>query len=345
MTGSTKIVADVTAPREQEIARVEFFIDDELIFADTEPPWQVVHDFGAGAATHVVRVVAEHRDGPTVSDFVITRSLKAEYVVNVQRVLLDVSVRDSKKRLIRGLGQSDFRVREGGVEQKVLSVSPEERPLLIGIVIDSSGSMRGERIEQAREAACAFVKTLRDEDRVFVIDFDENVYLIQQPTHDKHEACASISSTEAVGGTALRDAVNAAYRVIHQQESERRALVVLSDGEDSESHVTFDDLMLTTQLSDVTVYAIGLDVGLLGSANSELTKLSTETGGRAFFVRRARDLAGTYEAIAEELRSLYLVIYSSTRDSLDGKFVPIEVDVTGGKFDVRHRRGYYASPE
>ncbi|MDH3284548.1 MAG: VWA domain-containing protein, partial [Acidobacteriota bacterium] len=324
-------------------AKVEFFVDDEIVFADGEPPWQVVYDFGTKPGVHVVRVVAHHRDGPTVSDFVITKSLKPQYVINVQRVVLDVSVRDGKNRLVTGLQAEDFSVFEDDRPQELLAVGLDERPLLVGILLDSSGSMRGERIEQAQEAACEFVETLRPEDRAFVIDFDEQVFLIQQTTHDHEDLCLSTRSTQAIGGTSIYDALHAAYRVIHQADAERRALVVLTDGDDSSSTLKFDDLLLEAKLADVTVYVIGLDVGAISDGRRTMTRLSDTTGGRSFFVKRARDLVGTYEAIAEELRSLYQLVYSSDNDTMDGRFIEIDVKLTGGeRHDVRHRSGYFA---
>ncbi len=343
VAGRTRIRAEVTSRREDDVVKVEFFVDDELAFVDAEPPWQVVHDFGTKPGVHVIRVVAHHRDGPTVSDFVITKSLKPQFVVNVQRVVLDVSVRDGKNRLVTGLGGNDFTVLEDGRPQKLLSVGLEERPLLVGILLDSSGSMRGERIEQAQEAACSFVKTLREEDRAFVIDFDEQVFLIQKTTHDQEELCRATRSTKAIGGTSIFDALHAAYRVIHQSPAERRALVVLTDGDDSSSSLEFEDLLLEARLADVTVYVIGLEVGAISSGRRTMSRLAETTGGRAFFVSKARDLAGTYDSIAEELRSLYQLVYASENEEMDGRFIEIEVELTtGGRLDVRHRSGYFA---
>jgi Ca-activated chloride channel family protein len=343
VTGKTTLRAAVTAPREEDVEKVDFFVDDKLVFSDTAAPWQVVHDFGKKGGTHVVRVVATHRDGPTTSAFVVTKSVELQFVVNVQRVLLDVSVRDAGRRVVQGLGQDSFRVTESGRPQKVLSVTTDKRPLAVAIVLDSSGSMK-ERMIEAQEAACDFVEALTEKDKALVVNFDDNVFLIHPASSDHASLCRSIRSTEALGGTALYEALRAAYRLLHETTADRRAIVVLSDGDDTQSRIDFKEVQDQARLSDVTVYAIGLQTGALSQARQVLRELADDTGGRAFFVSEAKELAGTYEAIAEELRTLYQVVYASDNQVFDGRFVPIGVEVLGipAGADVRYRRGYHA---
>ncbi len=343
MSGKTTLRAAVSAPREEDIERVDFYVDDKLVFSDTAPPWQVVHDFGRKGGTHVVRVIAVHRDGPTTSAFVVTKSVDLQFVVNVQRVVLDVSVRDAQRRVVQGLGVDNFTVTESGKPQKVLSVSTDKRPLAVAIVLDSSGSMK-ERMAEAQEAACDFVGALTEKDKALVINFDDNVFLIHPSSSDHESLCRSLRSTEALGGTALYEALRAAYRLLHETPAERRAIVVLSDGDDTQSRISFEEVRDLARLSDVTVYAIGLQTGALSKARQVLRELADETGGRAFFVTEAKELAGTYETIAEELRTLYQVIYASDNQTFDGRFVPIGVEVGGipPGADIRYRRGYRA---
>lgn len=343
--GPMFIRVDVTEPREGDVERVTFEVNDRRVFVDTEPPWQVEYDFGSQRSQHVVRVVAHHRDGPTVSDFVITRTLDLQYTVNVNRVILDVSVRDDDRRPVLGLKKDDFVVKEDGDPQSIEEVTREERPLLVGVLVDTSGSMR-DRLEQAQQAACGFLETLRAQDRVFVVDFDENVFLIEETTSDFDAACSAIRTTYPVGGTALYDAIHAAYRVIYQPKAERRALIVLSDGDDTESRLTFEEIEEEALLSDVTVYAIGLDVGGMGTARRHLDRLTEITGGRAYFVRKADELGSAYEQIALELRTLYQLTYASDNETFDGRLIEVEVDVTRpGRYDIRHRQGYYAAED
>lgn len=342
VSGPTLIRAEVTVRDEREVDRVLFYVNDKLILADREPPWQVEYDFGTTSRQHVIRVVARHKDGPEVSDFAITRTLDLKYVVNVQRVILDVSVRDQARHVVTGLSKDDFEVEEDGKPQRLMQVSREERPLLVGVLMDSSGSMR-ERMDDAKEAACGFLQTLREEDRTFVIDFDERVFLIEEIGSDFDDACKSIGGEVPVGGTAMYDAIHAAFRVTYQTKAERRAFVILTDGDDTESRLTLDEIKEEAQLSDVTIYAIGLGVAPFSEARAALKSLTEITGGRAFFIKKAKDLASTYDLIAEELRTLYQVVYASDNEVFDGRFVKVKVRVKGKRrYDIRHRRGYYA---
>ncbi len=343
VAGPTMIRAEVESPREGDIKSVRFLVNDKVLLIDTEAPYQVEYDFGHSDQQHVIRVIAEHVDGPKVSDFVITRTLDLKYFVNVQRVILNVSVRDGHRRVVTGLGAEDFAVSEDGKTQRIVQVSTETRPILVGMLVDSSGSMR-DRMDEARDGACAFMDTLREEDRAFVIDFDERVYLIEETTHDFEKACKSLSTAEPVGGTALYDALHAAFRVIYEPKAERRAFVILSDGDDSESRITLDGLIEEARLADVTIYAIGLGSSGLSSGRSALKRLARETGGRAFFIKKAEDLASTYAIIAEELRTLYQLVYASDNETFDGRFMKVRVKVEGGeKLDIQHRRGYFAT--
>lgn len=345
LIGETTLKAEVTARQDTDIERVDFYLDDKLLFSDNEPPYQVVHDFGRKPTAHVIKVVAIHKQGLSVSDFVVTRALDFADVVDVQRVLLNVSVRDSRGAFISDLTAKDFEVSEDGTPQQIVSVTRETRPILAGILIDSSGSMLEQMLE-AQSAACRFVETLIDTDQAFVIDFDEQVTLRQAATANRSELCTSIKGTRAVGGTSLYDAVHAAFRVIRKLPLDRSALIILSDGDDTESRITLDRIVDEARRNEVSIYSIALGTGVGGTGRSALSRLSEDSGGRAYFVSKAEDLAGTYEAIASELRGLYQVVYSSSHLDPDGKFRRIGVKIArDGKFDVRHRSGYFATTE
>ncbi len=345
VSGETEIRAEVTARSPEDIVKVEFFIDDALVFTDAEPPYRLVHDFGIKPAVHVIRTVAHHRAGVTVSDFVVTRALDVRFFVNVQRVVLDVAVRDANKRFVTGLDASAFAVTEEARPQRLIEVVKDERPISVGVLLDTSGSMR-DRMKEAQEAACEFISKLRDEDEAFVVDFDEAVYLLAELTNDRERLCRSIRSTTAIGGTALYDAIHAAYRVIEESKLERKAFVILSDGDDTESKITLERIREESLIREVTIYAIGLDVGG-GEARTALRALAEETGGRAYFVNRADEVPEAYDQIAAELRSLYQVVYASDNEERDGRFLAVKVTAKatdGTAYETRHRKGYYALP-
>ena len=162
-------------------------------------------------------------------------------------------------------------------------------------------------------------------------------------TSDHKALCDALKSTDALGGTAFYDAVHASYRVLNDAAAERRAIVLLTDGDDTESRIDFDRLLEEARLSNVTIYTIGLKVGTMATATKTLERLAEETGGRSYMIDRAAELGSTYEQIAEELRTLYQLTYASDNQKFDGRFIKIGIAVTGDqKLDVRHRSGYHA---
>ncbi len=336
LLGRTRIRAAVTVSSTELVDRVEFYVGDALIFVDREPPYECVYDFGEVSKSSVIRAVAYHVEGVRVEDFVIGRRPLFHYVSEVNRVLLWVTVTDKQDRLVTDLTRDQFRVFEDGVEQQILEFYPEDRPLTIAILIDSSGSMQ-DSLGEVHRAASAFVDTLRAEDRACVIDFDEHVFLIEDFTGDKEALKKAITSTEALGATALYDALHAAFRKLRDAEG-RRAVVLLSDGEDTQSRLSYPRVLEEAKSHPVIIYGIGL-----GAADRRVIReLSEVTGGRAFFVDKAEELAGVYERIAEELRRQLYVTYSTSNTVWDGRWIEVRVEVKDPRLRTRHRHGFFA---
>lgn len=334
--GKTKIAANVTIDDARAIDRVEFMVGDDVIFVDREAPFECFHDFGETSRSWVVRVVAWHVEGVSVSDAVVTRRIAFATIERVNRVVLWTSVRNRDGELLLDLTRDELIVREEGKPQQILDFYREDRPITLAILLDSSGSMR-EKLEEVHEAAGSFVETLRDEDRALVIDFDDRVYLIQDLTSDREALKASIASTAAIGGTAIFDALHAAYRKLDTIEG-RKAIVLLSDGEDSASQFPQERILEQARANGVLIYAIAVGSG----DRSTLQRFAEATGGRFFAVRRARELAGVYERIAEELRAQYYVSYSTGNEVWDGRFVPVKVECARPGTKAQARSGYFA---
>lgn len=337
--GKTKITATVKAESAEAVDRVEFLVGDKVIFVDHEPPYECVHDFGEDSKSWVVRAVAYHREGVAVSDTVVTRKVTLSYVEEVNRILLWASVSDREDQLVTNLSRDDFRILEGGKEQSILEFASEDRPITYAILIDCSGSMR-EQMKEVHEAAEAFVDTLREQDRALAIVFDEKVFLIQDLTSDKHALKEAIGSTEAIGATAIYDALHAAYRKLRGIEG-RKAIVLLTDGDDTSSQFGFARVLEEVKSQNVLVYAIGLGSSF-GSGRSTIKEFPEVTGGRSFFVKKAAELGGVYEKIAEELRKQYYLTYSTTNQVWDGRWIEVEVKTRADKLKVRSRKGYFA---
>ncbi|HZN54135.1 MAG TPA: VWA domain-containing protein [Candidatus Polarisedimenticolaceae bacterium] len=336
VVGRTKIQADVRSPSPGDVDRVEFLVQDKVIFVDREPPFECVHDFGEESKAWVIRALAYHREGFSVSDVVVTRKITVESFEQVNRVILWVTVTDRSDRLVSELKKEDFTVFEDGARQTIKDFMLEDRPITMAIVQDSSGSMR-DAMGDVHQAAASFVETLRPQDRALVIDFDDHVFLLQELTADQALLKEAVTSTEALGATALYDALHAAFRKLRGIEG-RKAIVLLSDGDDTSSLAGFDRILEEAKGQSVLLYAIGLGE----VKKSVLRELAETTGGRAFFVGKAVELGDVYKKIAEELRRQYYLSYTTTNSTWDGRFVKLEVRANNPDWTVRARRGYFA---
>lgn len=338
--GRTKIVADLKSTDASQVERVEFIVGDTVVFVDRESPWEYFHDFGAGDRSNIVKVVAHHIEGVTVSDTIVTRKLRFVTVDRVNRVLLWVTATDKKGDLITDLEEDDFVLNENGEPQKIIDFYREDRPITMAILVDTSGSMR-DKLKDVHEAAGDFVSTLRPEDKALVIDFNANVFLIQDLTADHEALRKSIESTEAFANTALYDALHASYRRIGDIEG-RKAIVVLSDGEDTISQFSYQRVLKEAKSNNTMIFSIGLGYGGGGADTNVLKELSASTGGQFFYAKKPQQLVEIYARIAEELRAQFYISYSTNNETWDGHWIKLKVHSKRDDVSIRARRGYFA---
>jgi Ca-activated chloride channel family protein len=339
--GKARIAAEVEATDEIRDVRVEFSVGGRLIYIDREPPYEAFHDFGEEPRSWVIEAAAISRGGDKARDTIVTRKLTINYRELVDRVVVTASVVDKDRIFVSGLGRNDFRLYEDDVLQTIVDFSLETRPITMAILIDTSGSMR-EELDQVQDAAKGFVETLRPQDKALVVDFDENVYLLQKLTPEHGLLHAAIEGTDAEGGTALYDAIYAAYRRLRTIEG-RKTIVLLTDGADTNSRFSYQKVLELTRTNDVVIYSIGLgatvlDIGIRGS----LKQLADETGGRSFFPSSAADLENVYQQIAEDLRSQYYLAYSPANKDMDGSWRKIRLGSSAKGVKIKTRKGYYA---
>jgi Ca-activated chloride channel family protein len=277
--------------------------------------------------------------------------------VKVDLVLLHASVVDKKNHFVSGLEQNRFRVLEDGVEQKIESFAREDVPVSMGIVLDLSGSMRG-KIRQVKQAALAFLQASNPGDEFFLIGFNDDVELLQDYTGDIDEVGDALENTVVAGKTHLYDAVYLGVEKAQAGTRSKKALVVITDGDDDTSYYGLKDLIDKIRASDVQIFCIGFLDELPKKSifsrwsNSEakkyydaLVSISEETGGNAFFPRETSEIHGIVEEIARDLRGQYSIGYFSSIVSRDGAFRNVKIELTDKKTDgitIRHRRGYFA---
>jgi VWFA-related protein len=340
--GRSEIQAEVSAAEPTLVEKVEFFVDDRLVFIDTEPPYKCTFDFGSDPRSWVVRVVARHKEGVTVSDTAILKRVVLNYQVQVNRVIVYATARRKGGGFAVDLRPDDIVVLEDGVPQTVVDFYVETRPMSLAIIVDSSGSMQP-ILPRVHAAAARFVDTLKPEDRALVIDFDEKVFLLQGLTGDKTLLRQAVQSTKALGGTALYDALYASYRKLRGIDG-RKAIILLTDGDDTASKFSFKRILDEAKVSDVLIYPIGLGTSVLDiDLRRVLRTLAEETGGRAFFPSNADELEEVYGTIATELKSQYYLTYEPRNTLWDGRWRKIQVRPAAGRdLEIRARAGYYA---
>lgn len=271
----------------------------------------------------------------------------------IDLVSLNTTVTDGSNRFITDLSADDFAIYEDGVKQDVGFFSRTSLPLAVSLLLDSSASMDN-KMRTAQSAALGFVQTLRPEDQAQVIDFDSRVTVVAPFSAARPALEKAITSTVAGGSTSLYNAIYIALRELKKtqtrtlEELRREAIIVLSDGEDTSSLVSYDEVLELAKRSETAIYAIGIrtkDTSPLkgySDADYVLRQLTTQTGGRVFFPERADELPAIYALISQELSSQYMLGYTSTNLRKDGRWRRVMVRVARPGAIARTRQGYYA---
>ncbi|MGE0447293.1 MAG: VWA domain-containing protein [Vicinamibacterales bacterium] len=270
----------------------------------------------------------------------------------VELVSLNVTVTDPSARYVADLDVGDFSVFEDGVKQDLTFFTKKIQPVALSLLLDSSASME-EKMPVLQEAATGFVKRLTAADLAQVIDFDSRVEIRQGFTADQAQLVAAINQTTSGGSTSLHNAIYIALKELGkikaqgEEDVRRQALVVFSDGEDTSSLVSFEEVLDLAKRSETAIYTIALrdaqgQTQGFREAEFVMRQLAQETGGRPFFPTRIEDLSGVYAQIAEELASQYTLGYTSRNQRRDGAWRRVVVQVARPSTTARTKRGYYA---
>jgi len=274
----------------------------------------------------------------------------ARISVDVTRVNMLFTVTDKKGRFVTDLARDDFEVVEGKKPQTIQEFNAEsDLPLRLGILIDTSNSVR-DRFRFEQDAAAEFLRTVMRArlDKAILVRFDTRAELVTDLIDDPQKLEAGIRDLRPGGGTALYDAIFYACRdklALDQPRTKfRRAIVIVSDGDDNQSDYTRDQALEMAQKADVVIYAISTNsTGAATDGDKVLRYLTSETGGRAFFPFQVEDMAQSFENIANELRHQYNILYRPEPLLTDGLWHTVNLHVKGRKdLLVRARAGYYA---
>jgi Ca-activated chloride channel family protein len=274
--------------------------------------------------------------------------------IPTEMVQLDVKVTDQNGRSIPDLTRNDFVVYEDKVSQSIESVSGEEAPVSMGLVIDTSGSMRP-KIYTVSEAARGLIRQMRPDDEAFIAQFKTDAELLQEFTSNRRELEDALGQLTVNGGTALLDAIIAtADHAREKGKRRRKALIVITDGVEKNSSVKEKEVIEVMKEDEVQLYLVGFvdedeSFSLFGSraqkARDLLIRLAEDSGGRSFFPTDLRETPAIAAQIAKDLRAQYVISYYPSNDKHDGSFHSVRVVVNHGdnrKLIARTRQGYYA---
>jgi Ca-activated chloride channel family protein len=298
-----------------------------------------------------VVLLAQDKPQPQKSD-------KDNYTLSVEtlEVNLPISVLDKEGRPVNGLTKEQFQIFEDKIPQTIRTFSHEDIPLSLGLIIDNSGSMRNKR-ERVNSAALSFVRESNPDDETFIVNFDDSAYLEQEFTGSIGDLVDALDNIDARGETALYDAIYLSADHAKSGHKDKKALLLISDGEDNVSKYGINKVIEALKQSKVTLYCIGLleeddqRGGLFKKppskkAKEDLQKFAAITGGQSFFPKNLDEVEDLVKVIAHDLRNHYTVTYTPTNAKLDGSYRDVTVKVTPpknlGKITWHTKQGYYA---
>jgi len=310
-------------------------------------------DTWAQSPVEDVHVNPRIQPAPPKENDLIDPSLKTHtkpMKVDVELVLVPVTITDPMNRLVTGLDKDNFTVFEGKDQQEIKHFSSEDAPVSLGVIFDMSGSMSS-KIERAREAVVEFFKTANPQDEFFMITFADKPQEVSDFTQSVEEIQGKLVYTIPKGRTALLDAIYLGISKMRQAKYSKKALLIISDGGDNHSRYTEGEIKAMVKEADVLIYAIGIYDRYMSTPEEQLgpallSEITELTGGRAFTIDNPNDLADVATKIGIELRNQYVLGYRPKNPTRDGKWRKIKVKLIPPKglppLRVYAKTGYYA---
>jgi VWFA-related protein len=368
--GPATFVLAVEPPEGAQVVRVEVTLDAKPLVVLEAPPWTATWDAGENGGNHRLSARAILSDGRELQASVRTSPLRVDQVVEVALVNVYAIAKDGKGDYVRDLRAEEMRLFENGRLQAIDRFSAERKPLRVALVLDTSLSMRGEKMDEAKRAALEFLGVLQPGDEAMVVAFSDRVEILRDMTGDRGDLENAVRSVVPSGGTALYDAIWTASERLAPLDA-RRVIVLLSDGKDEAasglepgSLHTFDEAIDRSLRSEAMIFAIGLGGTLARDARrlesdpkaaademdfhgrkplaAILKEFSDSTGGRAIFTSSPGRVRRAFEEVAEDLRHQYVLAYAPDDRRHDGSWREIRVQSTREGVSFTNRSGYYA---
>lgn len=350
---SLRVNAEVEVPEGEQLDRVEIFLEEQRVATLYQPPFEQPILLDQPGQLSYVRAVAYLADGNMAEDVSFINAPDFVDELEVQFVELYAAVLDKKGDFVSDLKAEDFTVKEDGEPQQIRRFEAiKDLPIRAGLVIDTSLSMEPQ-LKDVEKAAYRFLETvIQPRDRAAVITFNDQPRLAVRFTSDQAVLAGGLAGLKAEGETALYDTLVYSLHYFSGL-SGKRTLVVLTDGADSKSTYTYEDVLEFARRAGVSIYVIGL--GLPSSqrdVRGKMVRLAAETGGEAYFIEGASQLGRIYDAIQLELRAQYLLAYQSTHGSGsaagagtgkkgDDGFREVEIQLARPGLEVKAMKGYF----
>lgn len=278
-----------------------------------------------------------------------TLSADESIVVKTNLISFNVSVTDADGFAVSGLSKENFSIFDNKIPQEIHFFSSEDAPASISIILDTSGSMSGKKIEQAKQALAGFIQTSKPEDEFFLIDVGSKASLLLNRTRDGESLLEKFTFVEPKGNTALYDAINLGIEKADSGSYARKIVLIISDGEDNNSRMSFRKLKNSLKESNAVIYSVGIESYLSyfgkGPSGLDILKELAETsGGKAYFPKNTEEMSDVFDKIAIDIRHLYSIGYYPSEIASDGKNHRITVKVKptdeSSRLIVRSRKEY-----
>jgi VWFA-related protein len=354
-----EVTVEAVVVAQEAIRRVVFYLDGVVVGELTEPPYVLSLDAGARNEPRRFEVLAYGESGATGAASVVTPPVKVDEEVAVTLTQLFVTVTDPQGQRVTGLSEGDFRILDEGAPRRVLTFARGDIPFTAVVLLDSSRSMEGAKLEAAVAGAAAFFRGMRRLDEGRLLVFSDRVLLASPVTTFPEVLTAGLSRVQARGGSALTDHLYLALKQLEERQG-RRVVVLLSDGVDSHSVLDMEEVLNKTRRSQAILYWLRLPYGERPAEGQALPQLRSawrrpedyrrqfglleravaESGGRVVVLASPEDIEPAFQGILAELREQYVLGFQPEGLRRDGRWRRVRVEVQGPGLAARSQGGY-----
>jgi Ca-activated chloride channel family protein len=347
--GKTEVQVAVSST--EQVTKVEVFVNGKLVGAATQAPWTVSFEAGDQNIKREIKAVVHGASGATATHTVVTNPVQIDDQLDLRLQQLFVTVTRGASRSL-DLDEGDFKVFDNGKAQQIITFGRGELPLTAVLLLDTSESMQGERIEAARRGATTFLNGLKDVDEASVVMFSDRLLRATPFVSEKKSLFKALEETEATGGTAVNDFLYMSLKLLEPRVG-RRVVILLSDGSDVHSVVPMSEVLWKARTGQAMIYWIQLDENKHKSYVSSwrsveendkeyktLVTTVEESGGRIEKINNINELEKAFQTILHELREQYVLGYYPSDMKKDGRWHEVKVDVQRSGVRARTRDGY-----